>query len=63
MQEVDCFTHFGNGVAKGYTCFANQNANQLLHLAFHQNGGAMQNSGALLRRRCEPDRRIIYRAL
>ena len=63
VQEVYRFAHFRNGVAEGFTRFAHQNANQLLHLAFHQNGGAMQNSGALLWRCGEPDRRVIYRVL
>ena len=59
MQEVYRFAHFRNGVAEGFTRFAYQDANQLLHLTFHQNGGTMQNGGALLWRCGEPDRRVI----
>ena len=63
VQEVYGFAHLSNGVAKGFTRFTHQNTNQLLHLAFHQNGGTLQNSGTFLWRCCEPDRGIIYRAL
>ncbi|CCJ91965.1 hypothetical protein BN132_3893 [Cronobacter turicensis 564] len=62
-QEVDRFAHFGNGVGEGFTGFAHQNANQCLGLVFHQHGGALKDSGALLRRGGEPDRRVVYRAL
>ncbi|MNE02612.1 hypothetical protein D3C80_950930 [compost metagenome] len=59
MQEINRLAHFGNRVAEGFTRFAHQNADQLLHLAFHQDRGAFQNCGTLLRRCSKPDRRVI----
>ncbi|MNC16785.1 hypothetical protein D3C75_646470 [compost metagenome] len=62
MQEIDRFTHFGNRIAEGFTGFAHQNANQLLHLTFHDHRCTLKNRGAFLRRRGEPDWRVVYRA-
>lgn len=50
VQEVDRLTHFGDGVAEGFTRFTHQNADKLLHLIFHQHRRAFQNGGTLLRR-------------
>lgn len=55
VQEVDRLADFGNGVTEGFTGFTHQNADQILHLAFHHYGSALQNGGALLRRRGKPD--------
>ena len=56
VKEIDRFSHFGDGIAEGFARFAHQNADKRLHLAFHHHRGALQNGGALLRRRGEPDR-------
>ena len=63
VQEVDRFTNFGNGVAEGFTCFAYQDPDERLHLVFHQHRSTFQNGATLLRRRCEPDWRVIHRAV
>ena len=62
VQEVNCFTHFGNGVAEGFPGFAHQNTHQRLHLIFHQHRGAFQDCGTFLRRGGEPDWRVVHRA-
>ncbi|MNY42377.1 hypothetical protein D3C86_1772610 [compost metagenome] len=61
MQEVDRLAHFGDGVAEGFPGFAYQNANQLLHLAFHQNRGTFKDCSTFLRRRRKPDWRVVHR--
>ncbi|CFW71712.1 Uncharacterised protein [Salmonella enterica subsp. enterica serovar Bovismorbificans] len=63
MEEVYRFAHFGNGVAERFPRFAHQQANQLLHLVFHQYRRPLQNGGAFLRRRRKPNRRLIDRVL
>ena len=63
VQEVDRLAHFGDGVAEGFTRFTHQNADQLLHLIFHQHRRAFQNGGTLLRRSGKPDWRVVHRAL
>ncbi len=63
VQEIDGFTHFGDGVAEGFPRFAYQNPDERLHLIFHQHRRAFQNGGTLLRRRGEPDWRVVHRAV
>ena len=63
VQEVDGLAHFGNRVAEGFTRLAHQNADERLHLIFHQHRCTLQNRGALLRRRGEPDRGVVNRAV
>ncbi|MNC03661.1 hypothetical protein D3C75_510770 [compost metagenome] len=63
VQEVDRFADFGDGVTEGFTCFAYQNANQLLHLIFHQHRSAFQDRRTLLWRGGEPDWGVVHRAV
>ncbi len=63
VQEVNGLAHLGDGVAEGFTRLAHQNANQLLHLIFHQHRSTFEDRGALLRRSGEPDRRVVHRAV
>lgn len=61
VEKIDRFAHFGNGVTEGFSGLTHQNTNQLLHLAFHQHGSAVQNRCAFSRRRGKPDWRVINR--
>ena len=56
-QEVDRLTHFSDGVGQRLARLADDQPHQVLHLAFHQVGGAIEQRGARLRRRGLPDRR------
>ena len=59
VEEIDGFADFGDGVAEGFTGFADQNADQRLHLIFHQHRRAFKDRRSLLRRGGKPDRRVI----
>ncbi|VTM88984.1 Uncharacterised protein [Raoultella ornithinolytica] len=50
VEEIDGFADFGDGVAEGFTGFADQNADQRLHLIFHQHRRAFKDRRSLLRR-------------
>ena len=62
VQEIHRFTHFGNGIAEGFSRLAHQDTHQRWHLAFHQYRSAFEDRRALLRRGGEPDRRVVDRA-
>ncbi len=55
QKKVDGFTHFGDGIAQGFTGFAHDQTHQRLHFGFHQIGCAFQQSGARGGRRGLPD--------
>ena len=54
-QEIHRLAHFGDGVRQRLPGFAHQQAEQRLHAAFEQIGGAVEHVGAVAGRRRLPD--------